>query len=40
MDEGKYLSKYKGNVNENYMIKSDFDFSNDIIITGSEKLLL
>ena len=36
MDEGKYLSKYKGNVNENYMIKSDFDFSNDIIITGSE----
>ena len=36
MDEGKYLSKYKGNINEKGMIKSDIDYSNDIIITGSE----
>ena len=36
MDEGKYLSKYKGNINEKGMIKCDIDYSNDIIITGSE----
>ena len=36
MHEGRNLSKYKGNVNENGMIRADFDFSNDIIISGSE----
>ena len=36
MNDGKNLSKYKGNVNENGMIRADVDFSNDIIITGSE----
>ena len=36
MDEGKILSKYKGNVNENRMIRADIDLSNDIIISGSE----
>ena len=36
MDEGKNLSKYKGYVNENGMIRADIDLSNDIIISGSE----
>ena len=36
MDEGKNLSKYKGYVNENGMIRTDIDLSNDIIIAGSE----
>ena len=36
MDEGKNLSKYKGYVNENGMIRADIDLSNDIIIAGSE----
>ena len=36
MNDGKNLSKYKGNVNENGMIRADVDFSNDIILTGSE----
>ena len=36
MDEGKNLSKYKGYVNENGMIRTDIDLSNDIIISGSE----
>ena len=36
MKEGKNLSKYKGYVNENSMIRADIDFSNDVIITGSE----
>ena len=36
MNDGKNLSKYKGNMNENGMIRSDVDFSNDIIISGSE----
>ena len=36
MNEGKNLSKYKGYVNENGMIRADVDFSNDIILTGSE----
>ena len=36
MDEGKILSKYKGNINENRMIRADIDLSNDIIISGSE----
>ena len=36
MLDGKNLSKYKGNVNENGMIRTDIDFSNDVIISGSE----
>ena len=36
MNDGKNLSKYKGNMNENGMIRSDVDFCNDIIISGSE----
>ena len=36
MNDGKNLSKYKGNMNENSMIRSDIDFCNDIIISGSE----
>ena len=36
MDEGKNLSKYKGYINENGMIRADVDLSNDIIISGSE----
>ena len=36
MNGGKNLSKYKGNLNENSMIRADVDFSNDVIITGSE----
>ena len=36
MKEGKNLSKYKGYLNENSMIRSDVDLSNDVILTGSE----
>ena len=36
MKDGKNLSKYRGYVNENSMIRADIDFSNDVIITGSE----
>ena len=36
MNDGKYISKYKGYTNEQYMIRADVDLSSDIIISGSE----
>ena len=36
MNDGKIICKYKGHLNENSMIKSEFDHNYDIIISGSE----
>ena len=36
MNDGKLIRKYKGHINENYMIRSCIDYDYDIIITGSE----
>ena len=36
MNDGKIICKYKGHLNENSMIKADYDHNYDIIISGSE----
>ena len=38
MTDGKNITKYRGYENENSMIRATPDLSNDVIISGSEKV--